>query len=233
MSWDRLIYFALAALLLWTGGALAAWKERSRTAFVATSAGLAIFFSFIILMWVSLERPPLRTMGETRLWYSFFLPLAGLLVYSRWKYKWILCQFIQTRDSFQDTDASTAKPLVRTTRHRLHVCLRPLGSRHSHGGVSAVCQERANNGRGNGDHRQPRICGTGLLDHRHAFRSLVGQRSVGTLLVMGPQRDLGGHHLVRLSGLYSLSVDATSPPPSVAVDAHRRVPFITNLLVGN
>ena len=90
MSWDRLIYFALAALLLWTGGALAAWKERSRTAFVATSAGLAIFFSFIILMWVSLERPPLRTMGETRLWYSFFLPLAGLLVYSRWKYKWIL-----------------------------------------------------------------------------------------------------------------------------------------------
>jgi ABC-type transport system involved in cytochrome c biogenesis permease subunit len=29
-------------------------------------------------------------MGETRLWYSFFLPLAGILVYSRWKYKWIL-----------------------------------------------------------------------------------------------------------------------------------------------
>jgi ABC-type transport system involved in cytochrome c biogenesis permease subunit len=29
-------------------------------------------------------------MGETRLWYSFFLPFAGLMVYSRWKYKWIL-----------------------------------------------------------------------------------------------------------------------------------------------
>ena len=41
-------------------------------------------------MWISLERPPLRTMGETRLWYSFFLPLAGIIVYSRWKYKWIL-----------------------------------------------------------------------------------------------------------------------------------------------
>ena len=41
-------------------------------------------------MWVTLERPPLRTMGETRLWCSFFLPLAGILVYSRWKYKWIL-----------------------------------------------------------------------------------------------------------------------------------------------
>ena len=41
-------------------------------------------------MWHSLERPPLRTMGETRLWYSFFLPLAGLIVYIRWHYKWIL-----------------------------------------------------------------------------------------------------------------------------------------------
>ena len=41
-------------------------------------------------MWISLERPPLRTMGETRLWYSFFLPLAGIIVYSRWRYKWIL-----------------------------------------------------------------------------------------------------------------------------------------------
>jgi len=29
-------------------------------------------------------------MGETRLWYSFFLPLAGLITYQRWRYKWIL-----------------------------------------------------------------------------------------------------------------------------------------------
>jgi len=29
-------------------------------------------------------------MGETRLWYSFFLPLAGIIVFSRWQYKWIL-----------------------------------------------------------------------------------------------------------------------------------------------
>lgn len=29
-------------------------------------------------------------MGETRLWYAFFLPVAGLLTYLRWNYKWIL-----------------------------------------------------------------------------------------------------------------------------------------------
>ena len=90
MSWDQFIYFASVALLLWIAGAVGAWKEKSRIAVLFTSAGLAVFFCYILLMWVSLERPPLRTMGETRLWYSLFLPLAGLMVYSRWKYKWIL-----------------------------------------------------------------------------------------------------------------------------------------------
>ena len=32
----------------------------------------------------------MRTMGETRLWYSFFLPFVGLITYSRWRYRWIL-----------------------------------------------------------------------------------------------------------------------------------------------
>ena len=32
----------------------------------------------------------MRTMGETRLWYSFFLSLAGLAVFVRWRYRWIL-----------------------------------------------------------------------------------------------------------------------------------------------
>lgn len=34
--------------------------------------GTGCLFSFIVGMWISLERPPMRTMGETRLWYSFF-----------------------------------------------------------------------------------------------------------------------------------------------------------------
>ena len=90
MNWEQFIYFAMAAILLWAIGAWAAWKEKTGFAFTATIVGLVVFDSFIISMWITLERPPLRTMGETRLWYSFFLPLAGIIVYSRWKYKWIL-----------------------------------------------------------------------------------------------------------------------------------------------
>ena len=90
MTWEQFIYFAMAAVLLWMAGAWAAWREKTAVAYTSTVVGLLVFFSFILSMWISLERPPLRTMGETRLWYSFFLPLAGIIVYSRWKYKWIL-----------------------------------------------------------------------------------------------------------------------------------------------
>ena len=91
MSWDSFIYFAVPSVLFWFFGAFLAWKPlRHKAAVVSTLIGLVIFFSYIVAMWISLERPPLRTMGETRLWYSFFLPVAGLLVYSRWRYKWIL-----------------------------------------------------------------------------------------------------------------------------------------------
>jgi ABC-type transport system involved in cytochrome c biogenesis permease subunit len=90
MSWEELIYFAIISVLLWAVGAWAAWRDKVVVAYTSTVIGLIVFFSYIIMMWISLERPPLRTMGETRLWYSFFLPLAGIIVYSRWKYKWIL-----------------------------------------------------------------------------------------------------------------------------------------------
>lgn len=90
LSWSVFPYFAIPALLLWIAGAFFAWKEKKSQAFVATALGIAVFAAFIIGLWISLERPPLRTMGETRLWYAFFLPVAGIIVYSRWNYKWIL-----------------------------------------------------------------------------------------------------------------------------------------------
>ncbi|WP_276879148.1 cytochrome c biogenesis protein CcsA [Bacteroides heparinolyticus] len=92
MSWNSFAPFAVSALLLWGLGAWFAWRgKRPGVVYVSTFLGLGVFFSFIVAMWISLERPPMRTMGETRLWYSFFLPLVGIIVYSRWKYRWILC----------------------------------------------------------------------------------------------------------------------------------------------
>ena len=79
MDWSYFIYFAAPALLCWIGGAWLAYRPTfSKGAVARTVFGLVIFSAFIVGMWISLERPPLRTMGETRIWYSFFLPVAFL-----------------------------------------------------------------------------------------------------------------------------------------------------------
>ena len=52
-------------------------------------AGLTVFVVFMALLWINLERPPLRTLGETRLWYALFLPPVGLLSEYRWKLRWM------------------------------------------------------------------------------------------------------------------------------------------------
>lgn len=88
--WNFFLFFALAALLFWSLGAFFSWKGKKALAVGATVVGLAVFLSYVIVLWIALDRPPMRTMGETRLWYSLFLPLMGLIVYSRWNYKWLL-----------------------------------------------------------------------------------------------------------------------------------------------
>ena len=90
VTWAEFVFFAVAAVLLWFSGAMAAWKNGFRTALWLVSAGLAVYAAFIVLFWTGLHRPPMRTLGETRLWYSFFMIVSGLLVYARWKYRWIL-----------------------------------------------------------------------------------------------------------------------------------------------
>ena len=97
VTWNEFIWFGAASVLLSICGAAAAYFEnqvkgnKSRTlAIVLSSMALAVFASFIAGLWFSLGRPPLRTMGETRLWYSFFAIVSGLFTYVRWRYKWIL-----------------------------------------------------------------------------------------------------------------------------------------------
>lgn len=91
MSWDSFVWFALAASLFWISGAIVSVISKRRLpAAVLTGCGSAIFMTFIVGVWISLGRPPLRTIGETRLWFSLFLSLIGLVVYLRWRYRWVL-----------------------------------------------------------------------------------------------------------------------------------------------
>lgn len=90
MIWDYFIYFGLGSVLLCAAGAWAAWKGKEKHAVALTIGGFAVLGVYTAMLWAELCRPPMRTMGETRLWYSLLLPLAGIIIYARWRYRWVL-----------------------------------------------------------------------------------------------------------------------------------------------
>lgn len=87
--------FTLAAMILWALGMLffaISGEKRSLKilAHVTYLSGVIVLVVFMWLLWDILDRPPMRTLGETRLWYAMFLPAIGYATYLRWDYKWIL-----------------------------------------------------------------------------------------------------------------------------------------------
>ncbi|MCD8072743.1 MAG: cytochrome c biogenesis protein CcsA [Alistipes sp.] len=91
MTWDSFIWMAIPSAALWlTGGILAYKKGSQKLADAAALSGIIIFAAFIAGFWINLGLPPMRTMGETRLWYSLFLSSVGFLTYKRWDYPWLL-----------------------------------------------------------------------------------------------------------------------------------------------
>lgn len=88
-DWGHFWIYGLLTILMGGIGAYLAWQGRRTAALLTTLGSFLILFIFIIGMWISQERPPMRTQGETRLFYSLFVILAGLLVYLRWGYRWL------------------------------------------------------------------------------------------------------------------------------------------------
>lgn len=93
IGWNIFPYVAIVAVVMAAIGAFLAVVRRDRrmAAIACTSTAIIIFALFVGTLWYTLGRPPLRTMGETRLWYSLFMLIAGLFTYVRWRYNWILC----------------------------------------------------------------------------------------------------------------------------------------------
>ena len=92
MGWNIFPMWAAIVVLFAATGSAVAVLRKDRNAWAMAMMLLAILgmAGFIGMLWATLERPPLRTMGETRLWYSFFLLVAGLFTYYRWQYRWIM-----------------------------------------------------------------------------------------------------------------------------------------------
>ena len=146
LDWTSFVYFALPTVVLLTASATLAIMSKRYWAIAVGVAAVLVLAVFIGGMWHSLERPPMRTMGETRLWYSLFVIIAGLIVFIRWRYGWILSfsgilstvfmKCLKTRDTQQNYDARPGESVFRTSRHIVHICLFSLGGssigRHIH-----------------------------------------------------------------------------------------------------
>lgn len=80
MTWNEFLWFAIPAMMCWIAAGILVYKCKKAVVVEGLMiAGIAIFAAFIVGLWIGQERPPLRTIGETRLWYSFFLATVGYL----------------------------------------------------------------------------------------------------------------------------------------------------------
>ncbi len=95
ISWDNYLYFALPAIVMWVIAIVLILMKKSNRLFEAFAlVGTLAFVSFVVLYWVSIERPPMRTMGETRLWFSLFIASIGYVTYRLWRYEYIFAFYL-------------------------------------------------------------------------------------------------------------------------------------------
>ncbi|OFZ78529.1 MAG: hypothetical protein A2583_05500 [Bdellovibrionales bacterium RIFOXYD1_FULL_53_11] len=78
-----------AGLVLLAVNLLHKTRKSPLIANILLASGTLMLAAFIGYMWVQLERPPMRTLGETRLWYSALIPFCGLAVGMRWRFHWL------------------------------------------------------------------------------------------------------------------------------------------------
>lgn len=95
MTWIDFPLYCLGINLFWFIGLCILFISYSKPQWltfthILFTIGWGLLILFIYQLWIELDRPPMRTLGETRLWYALFLPFIGFLTYARWKYKWFL-----------------------------------------------------------------------------------------------------------------------------------------------
>ena len=90
LGWNIFPWVTVATVALAVVASVVALCNRRVGALVTSSLAVVVLSAFVAVLWLSLERPPMRTMGETRLWYSLFILVAGVATYARWRFKWVL-----------------------------------------------------------------------------------------------------------------------------------------------
>jgi ABC-type transport system involved in cytochrome c biogenesis permease subunit len=83
-------FFGGAYLLMILATLLFVFTTKKWIAHSLFSAAILSMSIFIALVWIHIGYPPMRTLGDTRMWYAFFLPTIGYITFIRKKYNWFL-----------------------------------------------------------------------------------------------------------------------------------------------
>ena len=132
MTWINFPTYALLTIMGWIIGMLMNAIGKSnlvkQLGIALVIAGQIVLTLFLVKLWIILDRPPMRTLGETRLWYSFFLPIIGLITYQRWKYHWFLvyslllaCLFLGFNLAYPENYSKTLMPALQSPWFIPHV----------------------------------------------------------------------------------------------------------------
>lgn len=241
INWDNFYVFAAVSICLWLTGAVFALRSstRSKTAIGFTSGGIIVLAVFITGLWLFLQRPPLRTMGETRLWYSFFMGIAGLLTYIRWQYRWILSfsallatVFVIINLMKPEIHDQSLMPALQSIWFIPHVTVYMFS--YSVLGCAFIIALT-----GLFRHKEEYLhtadnlvyAGIAFLSHWYAARFPLGKRSMGKLLELGSERDLGSHHLDRVFTLRTPPSFSENGTENALCVAHHVLPGFADVLV--
>lgn len=95
IEWNDLLLFAVISIVFWFVASIFSLlkkqtKSKTIILYIFQLSGIFCLTLFIIFLSIRLKRPPIKTMGEVRLWYALFLPVVGLITYRIWHFTWIL-----------------------------------------------------------------------------------------------------------------------------------------------
>lgn len=218
--WIYFSHYAFIAIICWLICMLLQVIKLKRNKMLlillfAVLGGLSMVV-FTYNLWQNLGRPPMRTLGETRLWYAVFLPLIGIITYIRWQYKWLLNYSLVMATVFltinyfnPDTYNKALMPALQSVWFVPHVLVYIFSYALLAASSIVACYGLFEFYRGkyksNILHLANNLVyvGFGFSFVRFIVWSFMGKRSLGTLLDVGPKRNMGNAYLVRLFNLHT------------------------------
>lgn len=90
------------------------WSQAVNWPQALALGGLTLAVALIAALWITLDRPPLRTLGETRLWYAVLTAAAGELIAWRCAAPWLRLPLLALAALFLAITAANPASLDRT-----------------------------------------------------------------------------------------------------------------------